>query len=402
MLKKVFSFLSIIAVAAVAPVFSATRVAPYYSLSFYEGVAIPSKGEWMMSTTLTADIGGIFQFDQRHSAVGFYEIKYAGPGFKRQEGEKFTDRLMDHIIIGRHHYKIDEKHTFKTQLDYMKEYKRTGSNEVWGTGLYDLDRYGIALYLDRKMSPDLTLSFAQQYHFLKFPNYTDLLAEFQAGGEAVESSTGKQNQTSWQTQAMAWWKSYKFLFDLNVMSYEKQKVISGTVQSDGTFYTGDLQKDILISLNAQQYLKLLGRIEFTPSVTVKFKDSNQNYQHFTVANSTVPVAYFSDYYDYRQIMISMPAVTKLTEKWDLYFNPEFDYKIYTSRPPRSGGNEFMDGKQTNFLTIFNFGFTFKPNDITKTTLFYVFQNQASNMEFEKYLPYNYTGHYMGINFNYSF
>ncbi|MHB9154937.1 MAG: hypothetical protein ACYC5N_04490, partial [Endomicrobiales bacterium] len=58
--------------------------------------------------------------------------------------------------------------------------------------------------------------------------------------------------------------------------------------------------------------------------------------------------------------------------------------------------------QANDLVILSVGFTLKPNDITRTTFFYTYQTQSSNMKFEKYLPYNYSGSFFGVSFNYTY
>lgn len=186
------------------------------------------------------------------------------------------------------------------------------------------------------------------------------------------------------------------------MSYEKQKVIVDTVQDDGTYYSDTLQKDTMISLGAEYERKLSERVALTPSLSIKMKGSNQNYQHFAMATSSVPVQYLAQYYDYNEIILAVPVAVVLSKKWDFFAAPEIDLKSYSKRPPRNKDNEFISGKQKNNLFLLSLGFTLKPNDITRTTFFYTFQNQTSNMEFEKYLPYNYSGHFVGISFNYTY
>ncbi|MDO8733920.1 MAG: hypothetical protein Q7K21_02020, partial [Elusimicrobiota bacterium] len=378
------------------------KVAPYYTLQFTEGAFVPNIGEWNFSINLLSDIGVIVKPEGKHSFVGFYELKYTGPGLKRQEGEKFTDRTMDHLGVMRHTYNITENYFLKSQIDYMKEYKRTGSNEVWGTGLYDFGRLGGLVSFGKKFSDELSASVSGQYHFLNFPNYTDLLAEFQAGAENVESSAGKQNHSLYQTGFSVDYDINRFSTDLIFQRYTKQKVVMNTVQSDGTYYSSDLQKDIIINLSASRKQELWRQISLLPTISYKIKNSNQNYQHFETAGATVPVRYFADYYDYNQFVFSLPVAFVLGEKWEVSSTPEFDIKIYPKKPIRNSDGDFLDNKQKNNLFILSSGVTFKPNAVTRTTLFYVFQNQNSSMEFEKYLPYNYTANYFGMKFEYTY
>lgn len=399
-LLKSFIVFCAIFIAGSGYLYSEVKIAPYYALQVAEGTTIPTKGDWMFSINLASDLGLIVQTDEKHRFIGFYELKYSGPGLRRQEGEKFTDRLMDHIIVLRHHYNLLPDYILKSQIDYMTEYKRTGTNEIWSKGLYDFNRYGLGITLERKFDEDLSASLCQQYHFLDFPNYTDLLSEFQSGGESVESSTGKQNHGLYQTGLTVSKGPSKISADFLLMAYEKQKVIVDAIQPNKTYYSSALQRDIVFSVGFEHQKKIREKISLSPSLTLKTKTSNQNYQHFTVSNSTVPVKYIEGYYDYNEINISVPSSVLLSEKWDFFFNPEWDMKFYLNRPPRDENNNFVSGKQGNDLVILSMGFTYKPNEITRTTLFYTFQSQTSNMKFEKYLPYNYGGHFFGIGFNY--
>jgi hypothetical protein len=378
------------------------KVAPYYSLNIGQGASVPTKGEWMYSLNLVNDLGVMVQPDEAQRFIGFYELKYTGPGLRREEGEKFTDRSMDHVFILRHHYSFDSGYMLKSQIDYMTEYKRTGANEIWGTGLYDFDRYGGAVFLDKKLTPSFAAGASLQYHSLKFPNYTDLLAEFQAAGEEAESSSGKQNHVLYQAGLSLTYLRSRLNLDYAFMDYAKQKVITETVQPDHTYYSSDLQQDRILSLSLQHEGKLANWLAVTPSMYVKSKTSNQNYQHFTTATSTVPVQYIGNYYDYSEFDVALPVAFLLSQRWEFGISPELNWRYYAHRPPRDTNNTFLNGQQMNNLFILTLGFTCKPNDVTRTTFFYTYQCQSSNMKFEKYLPYNYAGSFFGVNFNYTY
>ena len=378
------------------------KLAPYYSLQLTEGAFVPNKGDWNFSMDVLTDIGVIAKPSETQAAVGFYELKYTGPGLKRQEGEKFTDRAMDHLGVFRYTYKFGGNYFIKPQVDYMKEYKRTGSNEAWGTGLYDFDRTGGMLTIGREFPGNAIVSLSGQYHLMDFPNYTDLFAEFQAGGGAAESSAGKQNHKLIQLGAAVDIDTSRISYDLIFQNYTKQKVAVGAPQSGGSYYSADLQKDVLMNISASRGQKW-GIVHFDPSLYYKTKRSNQNYLYFTAVNSTEVPTYFAKYYDYDEIGFTVPVALMIGESWEFLATPEWAYKIYKSRNPRNTDGKFVtDEKQNNKLFILSTGFTVKPNAITRTTFFYTFQNQQSNMTFEKYLPYNYTGNFGGIKFEYTF
>jgi len=378
---------------------TAFNLAPYYDFQFTEGVSIPSKGgDPTFTINLLNDIGLIVKSHEKHSTIGFFELKYLGPGLKTQEGERFTDRYLDYLYLLRHNWKIKEKLTLRAQFDYMKENRRTGANEAWGYGLYDYNRIGGLVGVEKEFEK-FKLGGSIDYHYLEFPNYTDLLKEFQAGTGEAESEAGKQNHNIIQVRGDLVYGLNKFNVGFALQSYTKQKVITDTVQSDGSYYSDTLQKDIIISLTAERTQKVSNRIVFVPSISFKMRDSNQNYQHFESAGSTSPVSYQSNYYDYSEVIFSLPVNFSLSKKWDFVFSPEFDYKFYSDRQPRDASNQFIEGEKQNImLTLLTLGFTKKATEVSSLSIFYTYQVQSSNMKFEKYLPYNYDGHFIGLKY----
>lgn len=376
----------------------AVPVVPYYEFQFTQGASIPSQGDWYFTTNLINDIGVITKL-RNHSIIGLYELKYLGPGLKRQEGESFIDRYLNYVFVLQYNWLFRKDITFKSQFDYLKENRRTGANEAWGLGLYDYNRTGGLISVE-KIFKQLTIDLGLQYHFLEFPNYTDLLKEFQSGTAEAETESGKQNHQLVQLRSNLAYKENNFNLNIAMQLYTKQKVITNILQSDGTYYSSELQKDTILTLGAERIQKLKKWLTFVPSISIRNRTSNQNYQHFTTVSSTVPVSYQAKYYDYSQVIVGLPLYFQLSEKWEFATNPEFDYKLYTNRPPRDENNNFVEGqKQNNFLFLLTLMFNKKSSDVSTTTFFYTYQVQTSNMKFEKYLPYNYSGHFAGIKYS---
>jgi hypothetical protein len=48
------------------------------------------------------------------------------------------------------------------------------------------------------------------------------------------------------------------------------------------------------------------------------------------------------------------------------------------------------------------GFSHRTSAVTRTNFSYAFQQQTSNMNFEKYVPYNYTVQYFGVGLQYTY
>ncbi len=375
-------------------------VAPYYSFQFSEGLAIPSistdsvSGEWFFASNLVNDIGLIIKPSERQTLLVFYELKYSGPGIERQEGRVFAERTMDHIIFGQYRFDITDMMRVKFVGNYMSEFQRKGTNEEWTTGKYNFERIGgdLRFELDDIFN-GYSGSFGVQLNYLNFPNYADLLKELQIG-EVAETIGGMQNQTTCAGVVSFTGKNLKISWKTELQAFENQCVM----ESNGLY-------GVLKQADTNSSLKIAARIgkrlSVSPVFIAKWKNSNQNYLHFK---------YFGDipdfkrnYYDYSQASISAAHRWRVFRKLEIFFVPRLDIRNYSSRQPRDINNDFKDGAfQNNTTVILSGGFTRYMSEVSSYSIYYTYVQQASNMEFEKYQPYNYSGQYVGIRFNFTF
>lgn len=184
------------------------------------------------------------------------------------------------------------------------------------------------------------------------------------------------------------------------MNYEKQRVITETAQPDGSFYSSALQQDTLINLVGSYEALKTKTVRLVPEVSLKLKSSNQNYQYFSVAVSSVPVRYVGDYYDYTSYSLAAPLSVTLSDKWSYFLNPQYTVRSYSSRPPRDANDNFLTGNEVDSLLALGTGFTMITSPNSRTSFLFAYQAQSSNMKFELYLPYNYSGTYLGVDFNF--
>lgn len=376
----------------------AEKLSPYYSFNFSEGIYIPSVGRWGWTTILSNDIGFIVKPVEEHTGLFYYQLKYEGPGLKRQEGEQFEQRTMGHSVFLQYNYKYNS-FIFKTRFSYGYDFWRTGTNELWGLGLYDNERIGLAEEVEYKFSDDLKIKGQLGYNFIKFPNYTSLIEEYIAGAE--ETTAGKQDNHMFIISAKGNYKVHNLGILTIIQNYVRQQVLKET----GT-YSDEKQKDFSFEINYYpEIIKLKDFISFTPYTSFKYKDSNQAFLYLTsydITTSTPQV--ISDYYDYTKFIVSLPFNFYLTKTKIFTFMPEFELTSYLSRQPRDENNNFIEGgKQKNQLMLCSLIYTSQSEDQhRKISLFYTYQQQSSNMKFEKYYPYNYSGHYLGLKFSYSY
>lgn len=373
---------------------SEIKWAPYYAFNLSEGVYIPSVGKWGITTNLTNDLGFIVKPSQKHSILLFYELKYLGPGLKRQEGEKFEQRNMGHLLMAQHSFKFNKDITFKTRLSYVTDWWRSGTNELWGYGLYDSLRYGINEDVEWKIEK-LTLIGQVGYSQIKFPNYTNLIEEFQSGSE--ETTAGKQDNNLLQLGVKSKYEGHVLGLSFINQAYLNQKILTET----GTYSSDIKQNDLSLELYYnKEVLKIVGPLWTSPYFSFKYKDSNQGYLHFK--SITEPPTFVSNFYDYTKILFSFPVNLNITKTKYISFVPDYEITNYT-RERRDENNNFVVGEKhyTN-LAILSFAYISNPDENRKVTLFYTLQTQSSSTKFEKYFPYNYTGNYLGISYSYSF
>jgi len=369
---------------------------PYYSFNFSEGVYLPSVGKYGWTTVLSNDIGLLVKPYPQHTTLLFYQLKYQGPGLKRQEGEQFEQRNMTHSLVLQHNYMFT-KFVFKTRLNYVYDFWRSGTNELWGYGLYDNNYIGLSEEIEYKTTEELKFNFKFGFNYVKFPNYTGLIEEYIAGKE--ETTSGKQDNLMYLLNLKAQYKLHNAGIMFITQNYINQKVLDET----GT-YSEQNQKDFSIELNYFYDSIIYKFISLTPYLSIKTKYSNQAFLYlktYDIITSTPQV--IPNYYDYSKIMVSLPISFYLTKtKW-VTIAPEFEFLYYTSRNARDKDNNFVDEKQKNFLSVYSISYNSQsPDKHRKVSLFYTYQQQTSNMKFEKYYPYNYSGHYFGLSFSYSY
>ena len=150
----------------------------------------------------------------------------------------------------------------------------------------------------------------------------------------------------------------------------------------------------------------LGRFKISPNFSYKIKMSNQNYLHYKVTPATNPVTQIDcigNYYDYNQFSVSSVFSFRYTKTKSLFLSPYLELRLYTHRPPRSvTGDWLWNTKQHNFLSAVSFGYLFHPNEVYRFSFYYTYQAQMSTMKYEKYYPYNYRGHYIGMKFTFTY
>ncbi len=385
---------------------SESKAEPYYSFGWTEGFTLPSVGDWFVGSTFGTGIGAKYTINPEHAILGMYDLQYRGPGLKSQEGREFSERTIDHNFLLEHKWTAMAQYDVRTKVTYLSQMRRSGSNEVFGKGLYDFRVYGGSVVQDFPLRPEIGMSVDVTYQYFSFPNYTDLLAEFQGSGLGAELSGGQQDYHNVLLKGSAAFGRYGSAWlGLSMQSYANQKVVasSGTYSNKGQFdWVFDVGSAWNVDLvKAAEGAGNVGLLTSNPGLRLQFKNSNQNYLYFKYFGA-LPV-FKKDYYSFSLVQMDYPFKWVIGEKDGLqsalFFSPTWIFTIFGRREARDEEGDYMKGKEqwTNLLMLTP-GWTFPAGRFGRMTLGYTFHMQNSNNKYEKFLPYNYSGHVLFSSF----
>lgn len=154
-------------------------MAPYYYLNTGEALVITpaeTTPTYSFSTSIWGDFSALIKVNERLSFVPFYELVYQGPGLSMEtkEGANFQQQSQEHALFLKGSYKLRENLNLNAKVEYTLQLTRTGTNEKWADGIYNLYSWGIDLYPEVGWGRTL-LKPGYYYVDCTYPNYISLL-----------------------------------------------------------------------------------------------------------------------------------------------------------------------------------------------------------------------------------
>ena len=89
---------------------------------------------------------------------------------------------------------------------------------------------------------------------------------------------------------------------------------------------------------------------------------------------------------------------KKRNKKSIFGSVDLYDRTYTDRAARDGSGAYTGSKQHSLLGSVGGGLRWKVSDFSTWSLAYNFVFSKSNMKFERFIPYNYTGQVLGLYF----
>jgi hypothetical protein len=370
---------------------------PFFDMTLTEAGYLPSEGNIFSGGNINTQVGLLAKVTQKDHLFGLYNFNYTGPGFAPQDSKQFTDRSMSHGFNIEYRRLLLDNLRVRPGVSMGREYRRTGANEAWDNGLYNMNSAGGQLALDYTFNQERNGIVTLQYLFrgIKFPNYTDLLREFQNAGNTAETSGGLQDQNMAQVSLRPSWNSFFGGFTYTLQNYKNQKVVAAT-----GVYGDSKQKDTDTSLDFGFHQKLW-IFELYPMISYTMHNSNQNFMVYKFLGDTSP-QFGEGYYDYKELAFSVPLDLNITSKWAVGGAINVTKRNYDKRMARDENNNFTTSKQANTMSTLTGSIRKRINDVAMVRLFYSLIVASSNNKFEQYMPYNYTGSSFGLSYQLSY
>jgi hypothetical protein len=374
--------------------FESRRFTPYFNMGVSQGAFLPSQGDFFTGANMNMSVGLLSKISENHGIFTLYNLGFAGQAFRFPDTQEFASKTLTHNFNGEYRWQIFSWLRVRPGMAYTINYTRTAAGEVWGEGLYDSKSIGGQLSVDytfQAFGQDSGITAQYVIRDVKFPNYTDIIREFQGTDANTELAGGLKDQRLTEVGVSAYWGRLFSRLRYNWIDFKNERV----VDANGTYgNTKQMDSNTIFSLGFQQRLWIF---ELAPEASYNQHRSNQNFLLFQSATDPSPV-FAGNYYDYNEFRANVPFFLNLTKKWALSTGLDYQFRDYLSRQPRTAANTFDTGTQKNNMFTFSLGIRKKINDVSSLTLSYGSVVATSNNHFERYLPYNYSGQSISLGY----
>jgi len=370
---------------------------PFFDMTLSEAAFLPSEGNIFSGGNINTQVGLLSKITQADHLFALYNFSYAGQGFAPQDSKQFTDRSMSHGFNLEYRRFLTDRFRVRPGVAFNTGYSRTGANEAWKNGLYNMNSAGAQLAADYTFDEEKNGYVTAQYLFrsIEFPNYTDLLAEFQSAGSQGNIDGGLNDQVMGQFSLRPNWNKFFGGVTYTVQNYRNQKVVENTgVYGD----TKQRDTDTMLDFGFHHSLWIF---EMYPMVSYTMHTSNQNFMKYKFLGDTAP-EFAADYYNFKEMNLSVPVDLNITSKWAIGGAFNIQRRAYDKRMARNEDNDFTTSKQVNTMTTLTGSIRKRINEVAMVRLFGSFIVASSNTKFERYMPYNYTGNSFGIAYSLSY
>jgi len=404
--RFILMMISVSVVCGILPAGAAVKVTPVANLSILGG-------QYWVTESVPSSFGGnadiffspVLNFSPAVALLPIYSGNYRGTKSVRDlvGGGTLTQESQDHSVSLKLVNKISGNLKLKASANYKLEYLKETKDETWGQGLFDYNRMGFGLELEKRWQKTSGRA-GVDYYTMNYPHYQSLVTE-NSFETSMDTTTYSEISAQAGTNVLNYNGIALFLesarqmspkvigtlrYDISMKNFVDQK----TVQYTGAF-SSTLRSDLSHTLS-------MGINLATPRVVLSLTDALQMYDSNQNTFDTASSEYVANNYDYFQNGI-MPAITfklgsvdepvKLSLLWDI------SWRLYAERMAQDANGDNKSDKISQLINTMGMSISYPLAGALSGKVALNYSDSSSNMRYEKNYKYNYYtfNYFLGIN-----
>lgn len=348
-----------------------------------------ASGDAQLLRSLSSDWG--FYLDGRATYTGFKQVnELAGGGTLFQQS-------MDASLGAKWVKRWDEGWSLKPRVGVRGDLFRETTDEKWGKGLYDFERYEAGVVWEHKtrLGDEIPWTWQLSYdlYYTHYPHFQSLTTQFNTEQAApnpgarildtVSNQFGYRSEYDLPGFVSAW-----LYYSISFISFTDQKV----VQSQGQFLTTN-RSDAYQSLNLGASKRfndwpVCGRVRPVAALSVTLADNISNQNSFDA--DPARLKFMGAYYDYWEARVSPSLTTMfLATKTALRVGLDFSSRSYTGRLAQNSNGTYKGDKLQQFTEGVSIDVShpiWKSLDLKARA---AWSNTSANTAYEQTYQYNY-------------
>lgn len=376
------------------PVFQADLLGGQF---FFEGeqTSFSGNGNWLFAPGM--------KFTDRFSLIPTINGKYRrvreveeliGGGFLTRETLENSAMLKGLLAVSEN-WKAKLKASFRNQLLVESE------DEKLGKGLFDNNKLGAGLELERTGGKLRSLRFSLDPYMVKFIRYSSLVSGTEFGSEIDSGDQPLDFNAYDATVALELLPAQTTLLTGSLLGsyrpFTDQKIVANT-----GLYTGSKRKDLYgqITLGAAQKLPEFSCLHLQTLIGADFSfsllDSDQN--HYDASYTQ----FNKNYYDYREYHLAPKLAGKFLNRLDWAILYDYARRYYSERVIQGDDGTYLTDKiyiNTHSLYCsFRYPVALGLSLLVQGT----YRRSTSNMAYEKTYRYNYNAQHYFTGFSWEY
>ncbi len=343
--------------------------------SFYEGESSASGGNFNIAAVPAVKFSDSVvilpgYYGNYRGSKSVYELIGGGTLYQDSMSHNFTLRFIN---------KLSPDHKFKLKTGYVFNYFRETTEEDWGDGLFDFEKFTLGVENEVKNSMGLD-TFISSFDIMKvkFPEYASLASTLY--GKEVFPGTNILDFSGVNIYFRGLKKlSAKSIVDVNLNFMLKDFPDQNVIDSQGS-YTLTKRKDRKSSLD-MVYSRLFGAFSAGLSLGAEVNRSNQD--HY---DADAP-KFVDNYYDYNSY--SVGPVVSFGNKFQVSCAYKYGIKNYEGRLAQLKNSNYTSTKVENKTHFVSLGSSYKLTKHLKAKVSANYFTQDSNQDYEAVYQYSY-------------